>query len=72
MTDKERIAVLESKVALLEAKIAELESDLSDAYSDLDGRLEHIIKTRSENIAVFGIAATIIIGLAQILITLVK
>lgn len=31
-----------------------------------------MIKTRSENIAVFGIAATIIIGLAQIVITLVK
>ncbi|MBQ3455887.1 MAG: HalX domain-containing protein [Synergistaceae bacterium] len=65
MTDTERIAVLESKVA-------ELESDISEAYADLDSRIEQITKARAENIAVFGIAAAIIIGVIQILISLVK
>ena len=72
LTDKERIAVLESEVAGLKSKVAELESDLSEAYSDLDGRIEQITKSRAENIAVFGIAATLIIGVVQILINLVK
>ncbi|MBQ3585717.1 MAG: hypothetical protein II964_03270 [Synergistaceae bacterium] len=65
MTDTERIAVLESKVV-------ELESDISEAYADLDSRIEQITKARAENIAVFGIAAAIIIGVIQILISLVK
>ncbi len=85
MTDTERIAVLESKVGklesgltekerinALEARVAELESDLSEVYTDLDNRIEQITKSRSENIAVFGIAAAIIIGVVQILIALVK
>ncbi|MBR0151332.1 MAG: hypothetical protein IJP89_08215 [Synergistaceae bacterium] len=65
MTDAERIAVLE-------AKVAELESDLLEAYTDLDSRIEQITKTRSENISIFGIATAIIIGIVQILISLVK
>ena len=55
-----------------EAKIKQLEEDLNLAYDSLDERISKLEADNSEYIALFGIAASIVIGVVQILVALLK
>ena len=58
-----------------EARIKQLEEDLNLAYDNLDLRIsileENQVK-QSDYIALFGIVASIVIGVVQIIVTLLK
>ena len=58
-----------------EARIKQLEEDLNLAYDNLDLRIsileENQVK-QSDYIAIFGIVASIVIGVVQIIVTLLK
>ncbi|MBQ6664729.1 MAG: hypothetical protein IJM68_03980 [Synergistaceae bacterium] len=53
-------------------EIARLEEDLNMAYDSLDERLRRLEEKQSDDVAVFGVVATIIIGVVQIVIALLK
>ncbi len=53
-------------------RIARLEEDLNMVYDSLDERITRLEKKQTDTIAQFGIAATIIIGVIQIVISLLK
>ena len=55
-----------------DARIAKLEEDLNLVYDALDERISKLEKDNSEYIALFGIAASVTIGIIQILIALLK
>ena len=55
-----------------EAKIKQLEEDINLIYDDLDERISKLETDNSEYIAMFGIAASIVIGVVQILVALLK
>ena len=55
-----------------EAKLKQLEEDINLAYDSLDERISRLEAEHSENIAVFGVAASIVIGVVQIIIALMK
>ena len=55
-----------------EAKIKQLEEDINLVYDNLDERISNLEAQHSENIAELGIAASIVIGVVQILIALLK
>ena len=53
-------------------EIARLEEDLNMAYDSLDERLRRLEEKQSDDVAVFGVVATIIIGVVHIVIALLK
>ncbi len=53
-------------------RIARLEEDLNMVYDSLDERITRLERKQSDTIAKFGIAATVIIGVIQIVISLLK
>lgn len=53
-------------------EIARLEEDLNMAYDSLDEWLRRLEEKQSDDVAVFGVVATIIIGVVQIVIALLK
>lgn len=55
-----------------ESKIKQLEEDINLVYDSLDERISKLEAEHSQNIAVFGIAASIVIGVVQIIIALMK
>ena len=58
-----------------EARIKQLEEDLNLAYDNLDQRvsiLEENQVKQSDYIAIFGIVASIVIGVVQIIVTVLK
>ena len=55
-----------------EAKIKQLEEDINLVYDNLDERISNLEAQHSENIAELGIAASIVIGVVQILIALLR
>ena len=54
------------------ARIKQLEDDLLLVYEELDQRVSRLEQDNSEYIAVFGIVASIVIGVIQILVALLK
>ena len=54
------------------ARIKQLEDDLLLVYDELDERISRLEQDNSEYIAVFGIVASIVIGVIQILVALLK
>ncbi len=61
----------DQKIAQLEEKIADIEEQLNMAYDALDERLSKL-ENRDNDIAEFGVGATILIGVVQIIISLLK
>ena len=55
-----------------DARIAKLEQDLNLVYDSLDERISRLEADNSEYIAMFGIVASIVIGVIQILVALLK
>ena len=53
-------------------RIEQLEDDLLLVYEELDQRVSRLEQDNSEYIAMFGIAASIVIGVIQILVALLK
>lgn len=54
------------------ARIEQLEDDLLLVYEELDQRISRLEQGNSEYIAMFGIAASIVIGVIQIIVALLK
>ena len=54
------------------ARIKQLEDDLLLVYEELDQRVSRLEQDNSEYIAVFGIVASIVIVVIQILVALLK
>lgn len=54
------------------ARITQLEDDLLLVYEELDQRISRLEQDNSEYIAMFGIVASIVIGVIQILVALLK
>ena len=54
------------------ARIKQLEDDLLLVYEELDQRVSRLEQDNSEYIAVFGIVASVVIGVIQILVALLK
>ena len=54
------------------SRIAQLEDDLLLVYDELDERVSRLEQDNSEYIAVFGIVASVVIGVIQILVALLK
>lgn len=61
----------DQKIAQLEEKIADIEEQLNMAYDALDERLSKL-ENRDNDITEFGVGATILIGVVQIIISLLK
>ena len=55
-----------------ETRLTQLEEDLNLVYDDLDKRITNLEAKQSDNIAIFGIVVSIVIGVTQIIIALVK
>ena len=58
-----------------EARIKQLEEDLNLAYDNLDQRITNLEENQikqSDYIAIFGITASIVIGIVQIIVTVLK
>ena len=55
-----------------EAQIAQLEEDINLVYDSLDERISKLETQQSDNIAVLGIAVSLVIGIIQIFISLLK
>ena len=56
----------------LSKKVNSLEEDINMVYDSLDERISRLERKNSDRIAMFGITASIIIGVIQIIITLLK
>ena len=54
------------------ARIKQLEDDLLLVYEELDERISRLEQDNSEYIAVLGIVASVVIGVVQILVALLK
>ena len=54
------------------ARITQLEDDLLRVDEELDQRISRLEQDNSEYIAMFGIAASIVIGVIQIIVALLK
>ena len=54
------------------ARIKQLEDDLLLVYEELDERISRLEQDNSEYIAVLGIVASVVIGVIQILVALLK
>ena len=54
------------------SRIAQLEDDLLLVYEELDERISRLEQDNSEYIAVLGIVASVVIGVIQILVALLK
>lgn len=53
-------------------KVKSLEEDINMVYDSLDERISRLERQNSDRIAMFGITASIIIGVVQITIALLK
>ncbi|MBQ9390172.1 MAG: hypothetical protein IJR27_03285 [Synergistaceae bacterium] len=56
----------------LSKKVNSLEEDINMVYDSLDERISRLERQNSDRIAMFGITASIIIGVIQIIIALLK
>ena len=56
----------------LSKKVNSLEEDINMVYDSFDERISRLERQNSDRIAMFGITASIIIGVIQIIIALLK